>query len=310
MADPTLKTALADPKLRPLVLAWAQRTHILDEVEFIVDMLQKKEARQIYRDYIADGAPKSINLGGKDLQPARDLVAKGKFKPTELRTLLVDLTQKQFSWIQLGTFATGNNSFLTSPEYKAHLTAGVTRDPKVAAALTSLNLSSAKAKTIEPFITTYLKARTVSDAHAAYVGMQKIAPKAKVDVALTAAGKPAADVVRAYAVIAEKEKNEALGAAQAKQAEKLVASIKTEQTAAKSYLTSALSALKSKGKPKDPIEITRMFNSGRMRVEKATNVYVKAVRLDKGFAAKFPTLAADKKQIDEDWAAYRKALGK
>ncbi len=310
MADPTLKTALADPKLRPLVLAWAERIHILDEVEFIVDMLQKKEARQIYQDYIAENAPRAINLGGRELKPARDVVAKGKFKPTELRSALVEITQKQFSWIQLGTFASGNSSFLTSPEYKGYLTAAVTKDPKAALALTSLGLSAAKAKTIEPFITTYLKARTVSDAYAAYVGMQKIAPKAKVDVALTAAGKPSADVVREYGVNATKEKDAALGAAQAKQAEKLVPAIKTEQTAAKSYLTSALAALKTKGKPKDPVEVIRMFNSGRMRVEKANTTYVKAVRLDKGFAAKFPTLAADKKKIDEDWAAYRKGLGK
>lgn len=195
MPDLTLRQALADPKLRPVVLAWATRTFIIDEITFLVDMLQKKEARQIYRDYIADGAPKPVNLPHTTVQPIRDLVARGKFKPTELRTLLVDATEEQFGWLA-ATFTTGNNAFLTSREYREYQTAGLTRDRNVAAALNSLALPEAKAKQIEPLLTLYLKARTPQDAYEAYKSMQRLAGRGDLDRALTAGGKPPTDVIR------------------------------------------------------------------------------------------------------------------
>jgi hypothetical protein len=291
MADPTLKTALADPKLRPVVLAWATRTFMIDEVQFIVDMLQKRDAGQIYREYIAEGSPKLVNLPSTIMNPIRALVAKGKFKPTELRSLLVTATEAQFSWLN-GTFASGTNSFLTSQEYRAYQTAGLTRDPSAVAVLTSLALPASKASALEPLLKVYFKPRSVEDAYQAYQGMQKVAAKAKLDVALKAAGKPADAVVRDYQVA------------------QLVEALKPSVLEAKRYFETALKTVKAKGKPGNPIEVTRMFNSGRQRAEKVTTVYTKAVRLDPGFASKHSALAADKKKVDEGWAAYRKALGK
>ncbi len=159
-------------------------------------MLQKKEARQIVRDYILDGAPKQVNLPYTTLKPIRDLVATGSFKPTELRKLLVDATEEQFTWLS-ATFESGNNAFLTSREYQAYQTAGLTRDPNVALALNSLALPEAKAKQIEPLLTLYLKARTPLDAYEAYKSMQRLAGRGDLDRALTAGGKPPAEVIRA-----------------------------------------------------------------------------------------------------------------
>ena len=181
----------------------------------------------------------------------------------------------------------------------------MTSNEHVQTALTVLRLTATKAKLIEPLIDTYLKARTPSDAYEAYEAMQKIAPKTRVDLALTAAGKPAAEVVEAA-------KAKKLAEANAKETAKLVSTLKTDVAAALKYLESALKATKDKAKFKtvSPAEKTRMFNSGRKRVDEALSDYVKAVRLDKDFAKKHADLAAAKKKIDELWGDYRQLLGK
>jgi hypothetical protein len=122
--------------------------------------------------------------------------------------------------------------------------------------------------------------------------MQKLANKAKLDSALTHGGKAPDGVERQY------------------QALKLVAGIQKAQAETLKFLTGAMETVKKKGKSTNPAEVTRMFNSGRMRVETANEDYVKAVRLDKAFATKHTALAADKKKVDELWGDYRKLLGK
>jgi len=299
-ATPTLKEAVSDRKLRPVLMAWATRLHNEEQLEFIVDVLDHKPPKFLYQTYIAETSPKLINLDAvKFLKPIRQVVTRdGEAAYAKITRQLVEAGDEMFGFLK-GTYDLGKDGFLVSPEYQKHVSGGVERDPKVAAALATLQLTGSKAQSFEPLLKVYLAARTITDAGEAYAAMQKIAPKAKLDVALKATGgKSIADM-----------EAEALAVKNAALAVKLVPAIKTELTTAKTYLTSALATVKTKGKPKNPVEVTRMFTSGRTRMEKLNTAYVKAVKLDKAFATKNATLAAEKKKVDEQWAEYRKLLG-
>lgn len=289
-SEPTLLEALASAKLRPLLQVWSKRVFIDDQVDFLIDVNAKRPAKYLYTTYIAQNAPKLINIAGTTLEPIRKLAKEGDAGYAKMGKLLGQAASETITFLKPTYASTMGQGFISGVEYQRYLNAA--RDPSVGTALTSLKLPAAKAAALEPLLTLYLKARTVEDAYKAYLAMQKIAAKAKLDVALTAAGKSADDVTRDYQVL------------------KLVAELKPMLAEAKRYLEGALKTIKAKGNSKNPIEVTRMFNSGRMRVEKVTTPYTKAARLDPGFAGKYGPVAAEKKKIDELWADYRKALGK
>ena len=308
MPNPTLLQALADAKLRPVLIAWAQRNFMDDQLDFLIDLNAKRPAKHLYETYIVDTAPKLINIEARDLRPMRELVkARGEaaFTDKAMWEGLGKAGEEVINFLTLTFAGSSKQGFYSSPEFLAYQAGTLTNDEHVEAALTALRLPAPKAKLIEPLIDTYLKARTPSDAYEAYEAMQKIAPKTRVDLALTAAGKPAAEVVEAA-------KAKKLAEANAKETAKLVSTLKTDVAAALKYLESALKATKDKAKFKtvSPAEKTRMFNSGRLRVEKVTTAYAKAVTYDKAFATKNPVLAASKKKMDEQWGEYREAIGK
>jgi hypothetical protein len=157
-----------------------------------------------------------------------------------------------------------------------------------------------KAAQIKNFLTVYLKPRSPGDQYAAYLAMQKLAAKAKLDPVLKDLGVPApTKPVSDEAVVAKNMK-----------VDKLAKQLAVDIAAALKYYESALKFLKEKGKPADQEEVGRMFESGRMRHDKVHEPYGEAIRLDKAFATKYPKVAADQKKVSEAWAAYRRALGR
>jgi len=290
-ADPaTLTEALKDRNLWPVLLSWSQRYFVDDQVGFVLDVLQRKPIKRLYTEYIARGAPKEINIAEADLREMRDLAQlpndEGfKRMGKEMKNAFDEMVN-----FLSPTYSTGGQAFLQSEAYQAYKLR-TSSNPAVTTAIASLKLSTAKAKQVEPLLTLYLKARTPEDAWQAYAAMVKLAGKSKLDPALTKAGKPAAAVERDVKVL------------------KLVETLKTDMAEAKRFLETAIKNVKAKGLPAKS-EVSRMFESGRMRTDKVTKGYTAAVKLDRTFATKFAALAADKKKVDTQWAAYRKMLGK
>jgi hypothetical protein len=290
MPELTLLQAIGNATLRPIVVAWATRVRVIDQIQFLLDLNAHKPAKYLFTTYIAVGAPNLLNIAEATLRPIRALAARGDEGYAQMGKPLADTGKVVLTFMQ-GTFeSAGPQGFMESKEYLGYRVGS--RNPAVAAAVQSLKLPVAKANQFNPLLKVYLNARTNDDAYAAYVAMQKIVAKAKLDPALTAAGKPVAPIQRDHEV------------------SKLAAALRPDVVEARRYLETALAAVKTKGKPGNPVEVTRMFNTGRQRVEKVTTAYTTVVRLDSGFAGKYGSLAADKKKVDEHWAEYRRALGK
>ncbi len=304
----TLLQALGSSTLRPLVIAWAKQVRVDDQIQFLLDVNARKPAKYLFATYIAEGAPKLLNLAEEQhLRPVRTLAAQGDPGYAKMGAALSKTAKAMLTFMQ-GTFERADTQgFMQSEAYLRHRVGS--RNPAVTAAVRSLKLPVAKANQFDPLMKIYMNPRSAEDALEAYKAMQKIVAKSKLDPALTKAGKSPATLEGAVA--GEKTDQAALrGAVQATQAVKLIPAIKTDLAAAKTYLTSALATMKTKGKPGSQAEVNRMFTSGQQRVTKAHDNYVKAVRLDPQFSTKNTALAADKKKVDEQWVEYRKALGK
>ena len=77
------------------------------------------------------------------------------------------------------------------------------------------------------------------------------------------------------------------------------------------FLTSATANVKTKGKPANPEEVNRMFDSGRMRHDKVHNAFTALLQKDKGFTREnFGAFFTKKDAFSKLWADYRKLLGK
>ena len=302
-SEPTLLEALADAKLRPVLQAWSRRRFIDDQVDFLIDVNARRPSKYLFDTYVANGADKVLNFGDTEMKPLRELAKQGDRGYAQMGPQLQEFFRKTLTFIG-GNYSQDSGGFLTSVDFQTYLNAG--RDPAAGRALTALKLTGSKRTAFEPLLGVYLKARTLEDAYQAYLAMQKIVSKSKLDPALTAAGKAPVD----FPTLIKAEKAKLLAANQARESDKLLPAIRTDLTAAATYFTSALAALKSKGKPRDTVEVTRMFNSGRMRMEKLDTGYLKAVRLDPRFPTRNAQLAADKKKVDVQWATYKKGLGK
>ena len=302
-SEPTLLEALADSKLRPVLQAWSKRRYMDDQVDFLIDVNAKKPAKYLYDTYIADGADKVLNFGDSEMKPIRELAKQGDPGYAKMGQHLHVFFEKTLTFLA-GNYSQDSGGFLTGAEFQKYLAAG--KDPRATKAMTALALTGAKRTSFEPLLGVYLKPRSLEDAYQAYQAMLKIVAKGKLDPALAAAGKPVVD----FPTLIKAEKAKLLAANQAREADKLLPTIKTDLTAAATYFTSALAALKSKGKPRDPVEVTRMFSSGRMRTEKLDTGYLKAVKLDKTFSVRHADVASSKKKVDAQWAEYKKNLGK
>jgi hypothetical protein len=302
-SEPTLLEALADGKLRPVLQAWSKRRYMDDQVDFLVDVNAKKPAKYLYETYIADGADKVLNFGDSEMKSIRNLAKEGDPGYAKMGQPIHIFFEKTLAFLA-GNYSQDKGGFLTGEEYQKYLNAG--SDPAASRALALLKLTGSKRTSFEPLLGVYLKARSLEDAYQAYLAMLKIVVKARLDPALAAAGKPVVD----FPTLIMAEKAKLLAANQAREADKLLPAIKVDLNAAATYFTSALAALKTKGKPASSIEVTRMFSSGRMRMEKLDVGYLKAVKLDKSYITRHADVVASKKKVDAQWAEYKKKLGK
>jgi hypothetical protein len=176
-----------------------------------------------------------------------------------------------------------------------------TDDGRLTVAAAAMGVAEAgKAAQIKTFLPVYLKPRAPVDQYNAYLAMQKLVSKSKLDPVLKALDvPPPVGPVSDEAVVAKNLK-----------VDKLAKQLAVDIAAALKYYESALKFLKEKGKPADQEEVGRMFESGRMRHDKVHEPYGEAIRLDKAFATKYPKVVADQKKVSEAWAAYRRALGR
>jgi hypothetical protein len=77
------------------------------------------------------------------------------------------------------------------------------------------------------------------------------------------------------------------------------------------FYNSAIATVKSKGKPANPIEVNRMFDSARMRHDKVHNVFTERAQKDKTFIRdNYKDLFTKKDAFSKLWGEYRKLLGK
>src|SRR5262249_6919883 len=160
------------------------------------------------------------------------------------------------------SFRAGGQKFTEGIEYQTYLNAH--EDSASVRALMALRLTGAKRSAFEPLLDVYLKARSLEDAYTAYKATVKIVPKARLDPALASAGNPVVDFPTLTAAAKAKLAADNL----AREIDKLLPSINQELEAAKKYFTGALVTLKLKGRPAGAAETTRVFNSGRLRIEK------------------------------------------
>jgi hypothetical protein len=302
-SEPTLLECLADSRLRPVLIAWSKRMYNDDQVGFLIDYNAKKPMKYLYETYIPDTAPKTLNFGDTEMKAIRELGAKGEAGFAKMGPAMADVFELTRVLID-NNFRAGSGKFAEGKEYQTYLNA--TKDPTSGKVLMALKLTGAKRTAFEPLLEVYLKARSLEDAYAAYKAMLKIVAKAKLDPALASAGKPAVDFPSLIAAAKAKLAAENL----AREVDKLLPNINTELTAAKKYFTDALVVLKLKGRPAVSIEVTRMFNSGRMRMEKLDAPYLKAVKADKTFTTRHTALVAEKKKVNGQYADFKKLLGK
>jgi len=77
------------------------------------------------------------------------------------------------------------------------------------------------------------------------------------------------------------------------------------------FVNTAMATVKAKGKPADPEEVNRMFQSMRMRHDKVHEAYTKLLQTDKDFTkANFGPFFAKKDAFTKLCMEYRKLLGK
>ncbi len=160
--------------------------------------------------------------------------------------------------------------------------------------------NAGKATQVKALLVVYLKPRTPQDQYQAYLALQKLVSKSKLDPVLKAMdvpppAKPPSDA----AVVAKNVK-----------IDQIAKKLKTDIAEGLKYYESALKYLKEKGVPDDPLEVRRMFDSGRMRHERVHTPYNDAILADRAFGTKYKTVVAEKKKLDAAWAAYRRGLEK
>jgi hypothetical protein len=275
------------PKLETIksryLLGWleleAEEGHRLESWEFYVDSAGNQK---LYETYIKVGSPKQVNISADMRKPLEGLAAAKKW--SSMSTSLKAAKKEVRDLIQRNTV----EPFVRTPLGQRVL--GVVQ----------LGLDGPKAKQAFGLLQLYAKPRSDQDKYDAYVALQKLASKSKVDAVLTGLGyEPMAKPPTDKAAV---ERNVKL--------DNLAKDFRKVMPGVLSYFTSALSSIKKNGLPLDPEEVTRMFESGRLRHDKIHEPYTKAIRVDKAFSTKYKDVAELKKQIDDAWGEYRQALEK
>ncbi len=176
-----------------------------------------------------------------------------------------------------------------------------TPDGRLSVAVAQMGVDNAgKAAQIKALLPVYLKPRSPSDQYQAYLALQKLVSKSKLDPVLKAMDvPPPTGPVDDKATVAQNMKVDAI-------AKKM----KVDIAASLKYFESAMKFFKAKGVPSDKDEIDTMFASGRMRHERVHLPYNDAIQLDKAFTAKYKDVVAQKKELDKAWAEFRTKLNK
>jgi hypothetical protein len=174
-----------------------------------------------------------------------------------------------------------------------------TPDGQLTIAAAQMGIDNAsKATPVKALLTAYLKPRSPGDQWQAYVALQKLVSKSKLDPVLKALDvPPPAGPVDDKATIAKNL-----------EIDKIVKKVKVDMAAGMKYFASAQKYIKEKGLPSDREEVTRMFESGRRRHDLVHLPYMEAFRQDKAFKVKYKAVVADKEKFDAAWAAVRTAI--
>jgi hypothetical protein len=257
----------------------ARKEYSSENVEFYHD---KSSNQVLYEKYIKENAPKQVNLAAQHRQPLDELAAQKKWSSmsTGLKAARVQIA----ALIDKDTMMRFANS----------------AEGKFVIGIAAMGLDGAKAKQARSLLTVYVKPRSPQDKYQAYLALAKLSSQAKVDPVLAALGLPApGKPVSDEAIVAKNVKVDTI-------AKKL----RVDIADGLKYYASALKYLKAKGLPADPLEVRRMFDSGRMRHDRVHLPYTDAIRQDKDFAAKYKDVMAEKMKLEAAWAAYRTALEK
>lgn len=176
-----------------------------------------------------------------------------------------------------------------------------TADGQLTVAAAQMGVDNAgKAAQVKALLPAYLKPRSPGDQYQAYLALQKLVSKSKLDPVLKALDvPPPTKPVSDEAVVAQNLK-----------IDKITKKLKVDIADGLKYYASGLKYLKAKGVPADKEEVRRMFESGRMRHDRVHLPYTEAIQQDKAFATKYKDVVTEKKKLEEAWAAYRKALEK
>ena len=272
---PVTYLQVTSPYLKAELIKFSKAEHTDDTLEF----LDSKATNQVlYNTYIKKGAPTQINLPDSLVGQFEPLAKAGKWSDM---TKLIKTARANVNAMSI--------QFTTRFQGSEH--------GHRAAIMGRMGLTAAQAKTAEPFLQVYMKPRTPEDGYNAYLALMKISSKAK--AALTENGTPPPAKPPA-SVQDQVNKNLAL--------DKLAKTMAVDVKACMSYLDSAIKSVNKDGLPRDPIEVNRMFESGRMRHDKVVLAWNKAIQSDRAFTTKYKQLATDKAKIDTLWATYSSKL--
>jgi|SRR5579859_853531 len=268
-------TAITSPYLKEELMDFAESEHTDENLLF----LNSKATNQvIYNTFIKKGSEHEVNLPSDVLKQLNALALANKWNDmsTPLKT------------------ARANIEKLTGQVITRYY---ATERGKRTMVLWRMGLNPSQCIAGDAILRVYFKPRTPEDGYNAYLALMKISSKAK--AALTEHGTPPPAKPPA-SVQDQVNKNLAL--------DKLAKTMALDVKEATRYLDSAIKSVAKDGLPHDPIEVNRMFESGRMRHDKVVLAWNKAIQSDRAFTTKYKTLATDKTKMDTLWAAYRTKL--
>jgi hypothetical protein len=259
------------------VMAFAKKQYNDENFEFL---FAKDGNQALYTKYISEDGARQVNL------------------PSQLRVPLDTLAkQKKWSAMTAGLKA-ARKEIEALANTQTMMDFAASDHGQRVLALWKMGLDS-KAKQAYPFLQVYENARTPEDGWKAFLALVKLAGESKARAALAEFGKPPPKTAPGGDA-QQVARNLKIDAA----AKKLAADI----AAGLDYYESAINSVKREGLPADDHEVNRMFDSGRMRHEKAHLAWNKLILADRDFVKKYAQVARDKQKLDTQWAAYRQAI--
>jgi hypothetical protein len=272
-------TAITSADLKEDILDFAKKDHTDENIEFLDALAAKKTNQLIYTTYIRTSAAKQVNIVASTRSKLDELAKANKWNDMKA-TLELARTEIDKLSVQI------IKRFYATP-YGARTII-----------LWRMGMKGVNANA-HALLKTYFDGRTPEDKYAAYMALSKISSKAK--TVLTEHGTPPA--ASAPTASADQVKKNL-------EVDKLAKQIAVDVKECIRYLESAIKSVTKDGLPRDPVEVTRMFNSGRMRHDKVVTNWNKAVQSDRAFTTKYKAVATEKAKSDTLWATYTTKLNK